>query len=68
MPSHDEKLMGDNIKTEQFALTEASYTTVRLVQEFCRIESRDNRPWEELLTITVASRNGTMVALTPVKS
>lgn len=59
--------MGENTKKEQFALTEASYTTARLVQEFCRIESRDNRPWEELLTITVASRNGTMVALTPAK-
>lgn len=60
--------MGNNIKTEQFALTEASYTTVRLIQEFYRIESRDNGPWEELLTITVASRNGTKVALTPAKS
>lgn len=59
--------MGENTKTEQFALTEASYTTARLVQEFRHLESRDNGPWEELLTITVASRNGTMVALTPAK-
>lgn len=58
----------DNIKTEQFALNEASYTTVRLIQEFYRIQSRDNGPWEELLTITVASRNGAKVALIPAKS
>lgn len=32
IPSLDEKLMGnDNIKTKQFALNEASYTTVRLI-------------------------------------
>jgi len=47
---------------EQFALTEASYTTVRLMQEFESIESRDSEPWTEqrsqqlvtLLSLTVA--------------
>jgi hypothetical protein len=34
---------------EQFALTEASYTTVRLMQEFSSIESRDLEPWTERL-------------------
>lgn len=52
--------------TEQFALTEASYTTIRLIQEFSRIESRDDGPWEELLTMTMASRNGTKVMMTPL--
>ena len=37
---------------EQFALTEASYTTVRVLQEFGTLESRDPRPWQELLTLT----------------
>lgn len=52
-------------KTEQLALTEASYTTIRLIQEFSRIESRDDGPWEELLTLTMASRNGTKIMMTP---
>ncbi|KAL2059151.1 hypothetical protein ABVK25_000443 [Lepraria finkii] len=30
---------------QQFALTEASYITVRLMQEFCAIESKDPEPW-----------------------
>lgn len=50
---------------EQLALTEANYTTVRLVQEFKDLESRDHGPWEESLTLTCASRNGIQVALTP---
>lgn len=54
-----------NCFTEQFALTEASYTTVRLMQEFKALESRDSGPWEESLTLTCTSRNGTQVALTP---
>lgn len=54
-----------NYCIEQFALTEASYTTIRLMQEFKTLESRDYGPWEELLTLTCASRNGTQVALTP---
>lgn len=52
-------------KTEQLALTEASYTTIRLIQEFSRIESRDDGPWEELLTLTMSSRNGTKIMMTP---
>ncbi|KAG4419738.1 hypothetical protein IFR04_007145 [Cadophora malorum] len=48
-----------------FALTEASYTTVRLLQEFSAIEDRDGTPWEESLSLTVASAKGVSVALTP---
>jgi cytochrome P450 len=50
---------------QQYALTEASYVTVRLVQEFSRIESRDPGPWMEGLTLTCASKNGVKVGLTP---
>ncbi|KAH7078046.1 cytochrome P450 [Paraphoma chrysanthemicola] len=50
---------------QQYALTEASYVTVRLVQEFSKIESRDAGPWEEGLTLTLCSLNGTKVGLTP---
>lgn len=51
---------------QQFALTEASYTTLRLLQAFSGIESRDPTPeWQELLTLTSVSLNGAKVALTP---
>lgn len=53
---------------QQFALTEASYTTVRLCQTFSNIESCDPEPWIEMLTLTAVSRNGAKVALTPRKS
>ncbi|KAF6221995.1 hypothetical protein HO133_001963 [Letharia lupina] len=51
---------------QQFALTEASYTTIRLMQEFKSIESRDDRPWTESLTLTCAIHQGTIVSLTPM--
>ena len=39
---------------QQFALTEASYTIVRLMQEFKGIENRDPEPWTEWITLTVS--------------
>jgi cytochrome P450 len=50
---------------QQFALAEASYTIVRLLQEFAGIEDRDGGPWVEQLALTLASGNGVKVALTP---
>ncbi|OJJ98984.1 hypothetical protein ASPACDRAFT_1881697 [Aspergillus aculeatus ATCC 16872] len=50
---------------QQYALTEVAYVTMRLAQEFQGLESRDSGPWEESLTLTVCSRNGTRVCLTP---
>ncbi|KAL9076980.1 MAG: hypothetical protein Q9161_000613 [Pseudevernia consocians] len=50
---------------EQFALTEASYVTVRLLQEFPRIESRDPEPWREKLALTCTCLGGCKVALFP---
>ncbi|MCJ1248985.1 hypothetical protein MMC30_006206 [Trapelia coarctata] len=49
---------------QQFALVEASYVTVRLMQEFEALESRDPEPWREKLSFT-ATCNGCKVALTP---
>ncbi|KAL8860203.1 MAG: hypothetical protein Q9178_003467 [Gyalolechia marmorata] len=49
---------------QQFALTEASYTAVRLLQEFSGIESRDLEPWTESLGATITSANGAKVSLT----
>lgn len=53
---------------QQFALTEAGYTLTRLAREFRSIEARDERPFREGLTLTLASENGTIVALTRAKS
>lgn len=48
-----------------YALTEASYTIVRLLQEFGEIEDRDGTPWQEVLGLTIASAKGVKIALTP---
>ena len=48
---------------QQFALTEASYAIVRLLQEFGRIEDRDGTKWEEQLGLTLASGKGVLVAM-----
>jgi len=50
---------------QQFALTEASYTIVRVLQEFKSMEARDDRSWVEGLHITLSSGNGVSVAVTP---
>jgi cytochrome P450 len=50
---------------QQFALTEASYTCVRLLQEFKAIETTDPAPWTEWLTLTATHANGLPVTLTP---
>ncbi|RLL97488.1 hypothetical protein CFD26_101553 [Aspergillus turcosus] len=50
---------------QRYALTEVSYVLVRMAQEFRVLESRDPGPWEESLALTLCSRNGTKVCLTP---
>jgi cytochrome P450 len=50
---------------QRYALTEVSYVLIRMVQEFRRLESRDPRPWEESLALTLCSRNGARVGLIP---
>ena len=49
--------------TERFALIGASYTTVRMMQEFRNIESRDPGPWNEGLNLTCTNDGGAKVAL-----
>lgn len=51
---------------QQFALTEASYTTIRLCQAFSGIESRDAEPWQESLALTCVNYGGAKVVLTAV--
>jgi cytochrome P450 len=50
---------------QQFALTEASYTIVRLLQEFDGMENRDPEPWAEKLSLTMAIHNGVQVGMIP---
>ncbi|KAK0822277.1 hypothetical protein LTR73_009354, partial [Friedmanniomyces endolithicus] len=54
----------DSWQGQQFAINEASYTTVRLCQAFQTIESRDPGPWVEALTLTAVNLNGAKVVLT----
>ena len=54
-------------RIEQFALTEAAYVTVRLMQAFEGIESRDPLPWREKLSLTCVGLGGCKVVLTPRK-
>lgn len=48
---------------QNFALTEASYTMVRILQTFKRIEPRDPTPWREFQTLTLAVGNGVKVGM-----
>ena len=43
---------------QQFALSEASYLTVRLMQAIESVESRDSEPWTEQLRLVASSFNG----------
>ena len=59
-------MLADNPgNADQLATAEVAYTTVRMLQEFKRAESRDAEPWREALTLTYTSANGTKVVLTP---
>lgn len=50
---------------QQFALTEASFTTIRILQAFKGLESRDATEQMDLLTLTSTVKGGVKVALTP---
>jgi Cytochrome P450 len=54
-----------SVLLENFALTEVSYVTIRLLQEFGRLESRDPEPWRELITFICSSAGGCKVGLFP---
>ena len=50
---------------QQFAITEVAYTTVRLLQEFQTVESRDDSLWQEEWLINCAVKTGCKVSLRP---
>ena len=57
-----------DLSTENFALTETSYVTVRILQTFEVLESRDDSPWMEQYALVMCSRNGVQVAVKPAAS
>lgn len=63
LPTVMRRRYGLSLLVEQFALTEASYTAIRLIQEFSNIESRDSQPWTESIGATCSNANGTKVAM-----
>lgn len=49
---------------QQFALTEASYVTVRLLQRFEEVQNREpDKEFKHNLTLTTCSANGVKVCL-----
>ena len=56
------------MQKEQFAMTLALYTTVRLAQMFKNLESRDSEPWTEKLGIVCFPANGAKVSMTADES
>lgn len=52
---------------QQFALTEIAYVTVRLLQEFEAVESRDDSPWQEKWLINCSVHSGCKVSFVSYK-
>ncbi|KAB8294239.1 hypothetical protein EYC80_009671 [Monilinia laxa] len=50
---------------QQFALAEASYTIIRLLQEFGGLEDRDGTDWVEQFALTICSAQGVQVGMIP---
>lgn len=53
-----------DVGLEQYALTEASYTTVRMMQHIKSIEPRDSKPWTERMELVTSNYNGCKVSVT----
>ncbi|KAK3365440.1 cytochrome P450 alkane hydroxylase-like protein [Podospora didyma] len=53
---------------QQFALTEASYVTARMLQSFETLVPRDAEPWVEFYSLVMCSKHGVRVSIKPVKS
>ena len=50
---------------QQFALTEAGYTIVRLTQTFRAVEQRDETPYKECIRISMSVFGGVKVGMLP---
>ncbi|KAL2850215.1 cytochrome P450 [Aspergillus pseudoustus] len=49
---------------EEYALMEASYTTIRMAQRFSLVEARDEKPWTEKMGVVTSSLHGCQVSIT----
>lgn len=49
---------------QQLALTEASYTVVRMLQTFKTVEPGDNSVWQERLVLAMSVRSGCTMKFT----
>ncbi|KAK3935709.1 cytochrome P450 [Diplogelasinospora grovesii] len=50
---------------QQFAMLQATYATIRLLQTFSQVESRDELPFQPTVGLSLVHRNGVSVACTP---
>lgn len=50
---------------QQKAMLETSYVVARMLQEFQRVESRDDRPWVGQVRLTAKNAHGCLVSLIP---
>lgn len=48
---------------EHYALIEASYVTVRILQTFSKIRNRDSRAWRESIRLALFNEEGVTVEL-----
>ena len=48
---------------QRFAITEAGYTTARLVKHFASMVNHDPTDWREQLTLSLTLNNGVMVSV-----
>ena len=49
---------------QHFALTEASYIVIRMVQKFREVDGVDDGPWREKVTLTTVNASGCKVRMT----
>jgi cytochrome P450 len=50
---------------KEFAIVQASYIIIKLVQSFGAISSMDTREWTEFYTLVASSKHGTQVSIVP---
>lgn len=48
---------------EEFALTEAMFFLIRMLQVFDHVDPADDEPWRENMSITLSSASGCKVLL-----
>ncbi|KAL4965564.1 cytochrome P450 monooxygenase afumB [Aspergillus stella-maris] len=52
---------------QQYALLQASYITIRIVQTYSQIRNRDARPWTEKIDLNLFNKHGVLVDMVPAE-